>query len=97
MVAMTLLTHQSTMRSDSTLLQGQSINSPTGAFLFTFQIDQNLVLYVIDGMKPAGGVCGTGNYCIGGDQNYRVPLWASNTVHCDGIRCVMQSDGNLVI
>jgi hypothetical protein len=92
-----ILPNNSNLYSNFSLQPNQFRNSPTEAFLLIFQEDQNLVLYAISGSGTVNNINDGSNYCISNSQNYVRPLWNSYSVNSDGVRCVMQGDGNLVI
>ena len=107
----TPLWETNTLTGSPVLLPGQSITSPNGQFVLTFQTDGNLVEY-----SPAGQplwASGTtnegaveavfqtdGNLVVYGTPNpdgSERPLWASGTGGNPGATLHVQDDGNIVI
>jgi hypothetical protein len=107
----TPLWETNTLTGSPVLLPGQSITSPNGQFVLTFQTDGNLVEY-----SPAGQplwASGTtnegaveavfqtdGNLVVYGTPNFdgsERPLWASGTGGNPGATLQVQDDGNVVI
>jgi hypothetical protein len=94
-----------TLNGGDRLNPGQSITSSNGRYVFIYQGDGNLVLYINGGIplwdaKTTGkplGFCimqGDGNLVLyGGGQ----PLWDTHTGNKPGSRLIVQDDGNLVI
>lgn len=73
--------------ADKTLKPGEQWTSSTGNTMLAYQNDGNLVVYVRrNGRMPTGSSSGDWQ-----------PRWASNTAGKPVGRCVMQSDGNLVV
>jgi hypothetical protein len=75
-------------RAHGELQPGDNLFSATRAFRLSFQMDGNLVLYLIDDATLPDDLT---------KATYSTSIWDAKVSGKGGVRCVMQTDGNSVI